>query len=393
MGLSTLRRIWALSALIGIAGLLLASHSVHASLIETDHLLDYQVVGTTSTGMRSFKIRVTRDSAVAATDMPVVVYSHGSAHGVWRGHKKKGVKWAEYLSGEGYVVVNIEHRPLVGATDSNLALAVCEQIKLDAHNVSTDLVAALGHLPVAASKPAYDPAVIIPDSECDFFQAQQVLRWRDALKVRNQLSVIPEIADWWDGRNVVLMGHSAGNASVMSWAGATRTLLFDNNRYEVADKYQYTAFISLSPQNETVWPYIRGYEADAWDDVPQPVLSITGESDETGTPREIDHQPVDGRRQPFLRMVEPGRLNRDNKYLLYVLDDTKPAKHNLMVLKQGTSDQKAVIRETVSAFLDFHVHGTGIALTDAVINGYTGGSLAEFCTENPTDSGDPAVCQ
>jgi len=379
----------------------LGASSQASAVIKKFAAINYSINYSGGTATRSIKIQILRPTGVPAESLPAIIYSHGNAHGVTDGHKTKGQEWADFLASEGYLVINVEHRPLDENTDADLALAACDKVNLDATMISTYLQTELSVLGTQPDKPIFPTADIATDSECYYFQHLQHLRKRDVQVVYNMMDNIAKIANWWDGDKVALMGHSAGNAAVMTWAGAERTFLLAGNDFSVNDKAKFNAYISLSPQNGTVAPYIRGYVDDAlnlaWDDVPQPVLSITGESDDTGVPTNISWQSPDARRDPFLSMK--AGVNPDNKYLLWVLDDpgsaAKPpsaAIHNLMTLTAGNDDQKDLVKETVSAFLDSYVKGTGATLDHTVVSGFTGGALAEFCTFDLASSGDPAVC-
>lgn len=376
-----------------------AFSTLHAVNINTVKTLSYKVTDEDGDKFtRQFRIQIKHTSALNAFDHPVVIFSHGGGSGALKhkkSHKNKGQEWADFLANRGYIVINVEHRRLVD-TDADLALATCDSAGAD--GIST--VDYSANYSLSSPPDALGDAHVSHTSECHFFQFQQYLRARDVLRVVNRLgSNKLGIDDAWNGK-VVVMGHSAGNSSVMTLAGATRTYLNEANDFTYNDPDSIDAFISLSPQSYTEYPFTRGYNESAvppgavdsgpWIEIPQPMLMITGEDDTTGASSDTP-QWAEDRKIPYLEMNTSAHA--DNKYLLWIKNDgTNSADHTLPMLQSGSPEQQEIIEEAVIRFLDRYINGTGAVLDQGFITDIDNTSTNDAGVLCDANGGDALIC-
>ena len=266
-----------------------------------------------SRGGRRIPVKVWYPSDAPPARLPVVVFSHGGGPNP-NGHTSYA-EWGTTFAATGYVSIHLAH-------DAGDLAAICTKYGIGA-------------------------------GECAGLSPLQVDRPLDASFVLARLAEIeaafPELAGRLDAARVAVAGHSFGSYTVTSTAGAkvnlsaavpsARGLSFSDPRPK--------AFLALSPQGVGRF----GWEADSWDPIARPYMSITGSCDTSAGEQAVD------RLDPF-RYAPAGDV-----HLAYVLGGF----HETFGMNGLGSpdflrpDLVPFIRMAAVAFLDAYVKGCPVA--------------------------------
>lgn len=235
--------------------------------------------------------------------LPVVIWSHGAPPDVdGTRHLTSGAAFATILAESGYVVVHVSHAPVQNPE------ALCASLRVTAQQCPDD---GRSELLMRLIRPN-DISIVV----------DHLVERSEQLPVRI------------DTDRIALAGHSFGAYTTMMAAGAVSTFTVSAGDFPIAlGDARIRAFIALSPQG----PGRYGFDANSWDEIERPVLSITGTGDDTGAEQSED------RRVPFDNMPA------GEKYLLYV-DDPR-ATHETFGL-QTESPITTIVAGVSLAFLD-----------------------------------------
>jgi hypothetical protein len=275
-----------------------------------------------------------REPELPLERFPVVVWSHGGAHG--QTDADRALKeWSEVTARSGYLTVSIAHSPR-------------------GEGERRDLCTALG---------ITDPA------ECDGFK---YLNWDRPNDIREVLTELERrnargrLQGRIDLNRMAVGGHSAGSGGTLSVAGAVRVI---NGALRSFADPRPVAFLAFSPQAVTSEGF---FDTDlhrpdtSWDPLERPVLVGTGDGDGACEPAG-DCMP--GADPPYGRRAGFNRMPGGGKYLLYIhdadayhgafgLDPDCPAKGVLPGKCRAFAEW---LTSGALAFLDAHVRGVGAA--------------------------------
>lgn len=286
----------------------------------SEEVTEHDVTDETAVGgPRAFRIAV-RYPQGAAGPAPVVIWSHGGAHGmtdptqsIW--------EWCSFTARQGYASVCIAHP----ARSTEERKALCQH---------------LGKT----------------DAECQVFKW---LNWDRPYDIRRALDFLEELgkSPAWKGRldlaHVAVAGHSAGAGGAMMVAGASREYV--PGVPLVIDDPRPSAFITLSPQG----PGSEGFTESSFAQVTRPNLVGTGLADET------DGDDATTRVRPH-QLMPPG-----DKYQIFI--DDPLAFHYVFGHSDENCDKSSTparcheffawLESTTLAFLDGYLRGLPAAKT------------------------------
>lgn len=313
-----------------------------------------RVTYTDSAGLlRTIEFAI-RKPAGAPVPMPVVIWSHGGAHG--QTHSRNAMaEWSEVTAAAGYLTISIAHAPRSDPQWTQL----CQSIG-------------------------------VPDSNCEFFKH---LNWDRPFDIRAVIDELErmnrqgELSGQIAVNRIAVGGQSAGAGGTLSVAGALRN--FTGTAVSFADPRP-VAFLAFSPQQ----PGSEGFfDTDfrqpqhSWVPIRRPVLIGTGDGDNTCNPTEMPGTCLGD--LPFGRRLNFDRMSAGNKYRIY-LHDTD-AFHMLFALSKDECIERGVgqtkceemiswLESAALAFLDAHVRQNAFARQWLRSNnvGIASGGIAEW---------------
>jgi acetyl esterase/lipase len=366
--------------------------------LDPDFILPDQVTYVTAAGFtRRVPIAVWLPHG-APEPLPVVIWAHGK--GARSGDNPAGsmTAWAMTGARAGYLSIAVTHvanTPLeqlqmcqaigypIPQNPAAIATAVQDLANQMAGSGTVDVSAIVAQFPEIFASVVPDPAEgsaarVVLDRLLDYVDGCRSInnlglwdRPRDIQAVMDALVSIPELQGRIDPDRIAVAGHSNGSNSALQAAGLVRTLPNGVPVPVPSGVIRPIAAIGLSPMgpnefglfdtstfNEVIDP-----KAHSWDGLDLPVLTATGDGDESCNP----HRYVCGggdtgstRRIPFERM--PPR----HKYLLYIADRRAPTIVSMHTMF-GEADQclpgadaacaetRQWVESTVVAFLDAYV--------------------------------------
>ncbi|MEL7091322.1 MAG: hypothetical protein AAFN94_06265 [Pseudomonadota bacterium] len=318
----------------------------------------YTVPGTTR--MRQLDIAIAEPTGLPAgvtLPLPAVIWSHGGATGGGIGNL---ADWRAATTEACYVSVTIGHT----WPRKKVSKEVCEDV--------FELA---------------DPSFC--GTQAGSVKMLSYLRPHDIAAVITHLeNAYPGLVD---PTKIVVGGHSGGAGGAMMVAGATRAFRsgdMNQDFIEVMDlsDTRPIAFIALSPQGPGVDGFFEGWKQGgetSWDAVDRPVYVGTGAGDNgcDQNPRSTSSStihfcsnlgPVPSNRKAVFDFLPAGAPGSENKYR-YFIDDWRAA-HTIFKLSNNTcvsgggqtQDAQCALmfdglKQTVSAFLDWHVRSDPLA--------------------------------
>jgi hypothetical protein len=265
----------------------------------------------------------------AALPMPVAVWSHGGTDGK-KDPANSMAEWSTVTARAGYFSVAIAHAHRDDASRS----ALCTSIGMDTET-------------------------------CKLFSHLNWDRPHDIRAVLNEVERMAagEFRGQIDKDKIAVGGHSAGSGGAQTIAGAQRNFVHPPGSLSDPRPIAFLAFSPQQPGNSGFFDTRFQQPAHSWTDVQRPMLTATGDGDDSCEPADIPGSCVGdtpfGRRLGFQRMPANG-----NKYHLYVHD--ADAFHMLFELNAKECPEKNVdaakcaeivrwLSSTALAFLDWHV--------------------------------------
>ena len=299
---------------------------------ETDATITY-----TDVAGRQRPLNITiRQPDIPDGPLPVVVWSHGGAHGQTNSSSALR-EWSEVTARAGYLTVSIAHTPRDVAERHDLCTAI---------------------------------GITTPE-ECEVFKYLNWDRPHDIKEVLDELER-QNLHGPLRGRialdRIAVGGHSAGSGGALSIGGAVR--VFNGALRSYADNRP-VAFLAFSPQGPTSEGF---FDTDfhrpdtSWDPLHRAVLIGTGDGDGGCDPPGTcipGGEPAYARRAGFNRMPDGG------KYLLYVHD--ADAYHGLFGLDSDCT-AKGVSAPKCRAFHDW-LTSAALAFLDARVKGINTASV------------------
>jgi hypothetical protein len=251
-------------------------------------LLERSIFYADNTGQSREVKLLMRQPLGAPLPMPVVIWSHGGTDGK-RDAATSMAEWSTLSARAGYFSISIAHAP---RDDTSRAL-LCQSIGMDT-------------------------------ASCRLFSH---LNWdrphdiRAVLDEVERLAATPPLRGHIDTAKVAVGGHSAGSAGAQTVAGAKRN--FTGTARSLSDPRP-VAFLAFSPQQ----PGISGFfdtrfqdPSHSWTDVARPMLTATGDGDDSCEPGPVPMPGVCIGDTPFGRRIGFQRLPAGgNKYHLYIHD-------------------------------------------------------------------------
>jgi len=262
--------------------------------------------------------------------LPVVIWVHGGGEGHSNPVTSMG-EWSTATAQAGYLSIAGAHERREGSSLNGL----CQALGVSAN-------------------------------DCSQFQPLNWDRPKDISAIIDQLVTMNAQAGPWNGKidvnRIVVGGHSAGSAAVLTVAGARR-LLVGNVPWNLTDPRP-IAFLGFSPQG----PGNLGFfETDfqqphtSWDGIARPVLIVTGDGDANCVqPRDMCVET------PMMRRIAFERLAPRDKYLMYI--KSVETFHNLFALKTSECQEKNVSQTDCAAFASW-LQSSALAFLDTYVEG------------------------